>query len=34
MGKDERYDIVIIGGGPNGMATPSQCPAAPDAQAA
>jgi len=21
MGKDERYDIVIIGGGPNGMAT-------------
>ena len=21
MGRDERYDIVIIGGGPNGMAT-------------
>ena len=21
MSKDERYDIVIIGGGPNGMAT-------------
>ena len=21
MGKDERYDVVVVGGGPNGMTT-------------